>query len=232
MNKKTLPTFLFFSFLLINFSLAANWIAGSSYTYNFPLCKSLNVKISSSYPINLTIPEIEVYPNCTLIKNDTFNLEFDCKCYDGYVLNIKPYAFANNTYDILISYTYEQNVPEKIVKKKENLILKVEKPTINQTIINRTIIQPTEIKTVYVNVTNESLIEEINTLKSNLTFYLNLTKNLEKRSLKLKEEIAKVRDINFVTGFIVGLISIGVPSFLFHKLRNRGSKSEKRKEKI
>ena len=207
MSKKILPTFLFLSFLLMNFSLAANWIAGSSYTYDFPLCKSLEVKISASHPINLTVPEIEVYPNCTLVKNDTFNLEFECECYDGYVLNVKPHAFANNTYDVLISYTYEQKVPEKVVEKKETLIVKEEKPTINQTIVNRTVIRPTKIETVYVNATNESLLKEVENLKFQISQYESLAGNLTEENRRLKNDL-NMATLCFTIILIVNVIAL------------------------
>jgi len=82
-------------------------------------------------------------------------------------------------------------------------------------------------------------LEELENLGFNITNLkgvinlLNQTLFEKEREISnLKNEIAKVRDVNFVTGFITGLISTGVPFFLFHKLGNRGSKNERGKEKI
>ena len=155
--------------------------------------------------------------------------------------NIQP-----DTYSITIEAKVDLEEIEKEVERtryKRTIILYENKTKIVE--MNRTI--ETLNKTIdYLNQELLSAYEKYNkTLEEleNLGFNITNLKgiiNLLNQSLfekeneisNLKNEIAKVRDVNFVTGFITGLISTGIPFFLFYKLRNRGSKSEKGKDKI
>lgn len=198
MKLKTWLTFLFFFSYL---ALATTWIGGSAYDYYFPLCKTLNVKISAVNPISEN--EIEVYPNCTLIQNDTFNLEYDCDCHNGYTLYIKPHAFANNTYDILISFTYEQTTPTKIVEKRFTQSAIIKKPIVNETIINQTIIQPTKIEEKIVYEVNKTVLEQLE----------NLTRAYE----RLQEEyqhLKKVHEREVAVWVLACIILAGFTSFI------------------
>jgi len=58
-------------------------------------------------------------------------------------------------------------------------------------------------------------LEELENLGYNITNLKRIINSLNQTLLEKENEI-KVRNINFVTGFIVGLFSIGIPSFLFY----------------
>ena len=140
--KAKLP-FLSFLFFIFSVALATNYYSGSSYFYDFPSCKNLNITMICNNRIDLN--EFYFSPNCFLAENQTYVNKWVCDCWNGYKLNFTINPASNNTCDIYMVYTQEIEFPEKrevYVHYSETPI--VYNTTLNQT-INQTIIEKEKI---------------------------------------------------------------------------------------
>jgi hypothetical protein len=132
--KAKLP-FLSFFFFVFSVALATNYYGGSSYFYDFPSCKNLNITMICNNKIDLN--EFYFSPNCFLVENQTYVNKWVCNCWNGYKLNFTIHPASNNTCDIYIVYTQTIELPEK----REIYIRFSETPIIYNTTLNQTINQ-------------------------------------------------------------------------------------------
>lgn len=160
-----------FLFLFFIFPVVLAIPSGSTIQQHFPLCKELNITIYGDYPIDNN--EISVFPNCSLLVNQTYVKTFSCKCYDGYTAKIWINPFAVNRYTIVYSYLYTQSFPETIVRHE----------------IHRTYIDQRKFN--YTNITNFTITEQ--RIDENLTEEI---RNLEKKIESINKTLSLLKSKN------------------------------------
>jgi hypothetical protein len=136
--KSEIALLAFLSFLFLVFPVfASEYIAGSSYFYDFPTCDKLNVTLVCSQKIDLN--EFYFSPNCSLVENQSFMNKWICDCWNGYTLNFTINPASKNDCDIFMVYTYKTEIPEKTIVTEKYYEYPVRR-IYNQTIIiNNTI---------------------------------------------------------------------------------------------
>jgi len=197
--------------------------SGSTIEQSFPLCKYLNISIYS----NLTISPNELnVSNCVLKVEEPKYRLYSCNCYDGFVSKITINPFSINSYTIIYSYVYENEIPKTEVKHVSQSIY-IDQRKINQTIYNVT------------NITISNFPKELNQTPQKEE---NISK--QKTTEKIGKNVSKVEIISRgnelkpnIWLFVLGVISaIIVALFLlknkiskFFKLKNQHLKYGKKK---
>jgi len=194
-----------FLFFVFSVALATNYYSGSSYFYDFPSCKNLNITMVCSNKIDLN--EFYFSPNCILVENQTYVNKWVCNCWDGYKLNFTINPASNNTCNIYMVYTQIIELPEK----REIYIHYSETPIIFNTTLNQTILEkekiipyiPEEVNKT-INELNKQLEEQKEINKERLDVILHLMSKIE--NLEKEAKIWKIVVMVLVTLVIVSLI--------------------------
>jgi len=177
-KQKFLSLFFLFSFFLV-LKLGSGFIAGSTYELlSVEKCEKINISLVCSDKIEED--EFYFFPNCHKVRNEVYNEYWVCDCSDSYTLKFHINQASNNSCNLFINYVYSIEMPPERRSSSHTREVIREKPIVNKTVINRTIIQPERI--VYLNITNKSLEEELEQLKKALNRSI-------KESLDLKKKI-------------------------------------------
>jgi len=229
--------FSFLSFVLFLTTVhAQTFIAGSTYTFDFPTCIDLNVTMICDAPIFQN--EFTFSPDCEVIEKDTYIWKWNCKCSDGYQLKMTINPASNNSCLIIQTYKYSVVLPEQIKEfHYSSSTHTVEKPenVTNVTYVNKTefVIQKlneTEITERISNLTQriEELSNQLNysdeKYESLLETYSQLSDILSQLVYKnsmLREEANRYKTQMLIYQFGVGMLSIGVVICVIALMRRR-----------
>ena len=211
--KTALLAFLSFLFLFFPTALATDYIAGSSYFYDFPTCNKLNITLVCSQKIDLN--EFYFCPNCSLAENQTFVNKWVCDCWDGYRLNFTINPASQNTCDILMVYTYGIEVPEKTVvieKYYEYPVRYYYNQTVNYT-VEKNVTDPAILKLIEdLSKTLEEKNKEIMSYRENISSLENYTSNLK---FKLDATIMHLWKVTTIITIIILVVAIALVFYFF-----------------
>lgn len=196
-KQKFLSLFFLFSFFLV-LKFSSGFIAGSTYELlSVEKCEKINISLVCSDKIEED--EFYFFPNCNKVRNEVYNEYWVCDCSDSYTLKFHINQASNNSCNLFINYVYSIEMPPERRSSSHTREVIREKPIVNKTVINRTIIQPEKI--VYLNITNKSLEEELEQLKKALN-------RSAEENLDLKRKIDKYVKFVIAYGLLASLVII------------------------